>query len=141
MPASEHRSGGIFHAKPWLGDVAIMLLAVVPALSVVGHDLVFDSLAIIRQNPNVHTLAALWQAFGQEFWPPPFVGLYRPASIAAFAIQWAVGGGDPALFHAVSIALYAGLALAVLRLARLVLPPVPAWAARSEEHTSELQSH
>ncbi len=129
MPAYEHHSGGIIRAKPWLGDVAILFLAVVPALGLVGHDFVFDSLAIIRQNPNVHSLTALWQAFGQEYWPPPFVGLYRPASIVAFAIQWAVDGGNPALFHAVSIALYAGLSLAVLRLARLVLPPAPAWAA------------
>ena len=129
MPASQHRSGSIFHAKPWLGDVAIVLLAVVPALGLVGHDFVFDSLPIIRENSNVHSLTALWQAFGQEYWPPPFIGMYRPGSIIVFALQWAGGGGDPALFHTVSIALYAGLALAVLRLARLVLPPAPAWAA------------
>ena len=71
-------------------------MAAVPALGLVGHDFVFDSIAIIRQNPNVHSLAALWQAFGQEYWPPPFVGLYRPASIVAFAIQWAGGGGSAA---------------------------------------------
>ncbi len=129
MLTSEHRSGGILQAKPWLGDVAILLLAAVPAVGLLGHDFVFDSLPIIRQNSNIHSLTALWQAFGQEYWPPPFIGMYRPGSIIAFALQWAGGGGDPATFHAVSIALYAGLALAVLRLARLVLPPAPAWAA------------
>lgn len=120
---------GIFRATPWLPNLAILLLATVPALGLLGHDFVFDSLPIIRQNPNIHSLNALWQAFGQEYWPPPFVGLYRPGSIIAFAVQWALGGGDPALFHAVSVALYAGLALVVHLLARQVLSPGPAWAA------------
>jgi hypothetical protein len=127
-PVRPNSAKSIFHAKPWLGELAILLLAVVPAIGLLRHDFVFDSLPIIRENPSVHSLAALWQAFGQEYWPPPFIGLYRPGSIIVFSIQWAAGGGDPALFHAVSIALYGALALVVYRLARLVLPTAPAWA-------------
>jgi len=90
---------------------------------------VFDSLPIIRQNPNVHSMSALWTAFGQEYWPPPFIGLYRPVSIILFAVQWTIGGGSPVVFHITSLLLYTVLCLAVYRLALQVLTPVAGWAA------------
>lgn len=118
----------IFHAKPWLGSVAILLLAVVTALGLLRHDFVFDSLLIIQDNTTVHSLTAPWELFAQEYWPPPYSGLYRPLSILLFSIEWAVAGGSPLVFHAVSIALYAGLCLAVYQLAKLLLPSLGAWA-------------
>ena len=111
-----------FRAKPWLGNAAILLLAAVPALGLLRHDFVFDSLLIIQDNTTVHSLTAPWELFAQEYWPPPYRGLFRPLSILLFSIEWAVGGGSSLVFHAASIALYAGLCLAVYQLAKLVLP-------------------
>ncbi len=116
-----------FHAKHWLGNAAILVLAVVPALGLLGHDFVFDSLLIIQDNTTVHSLTAPWELFAQEYWPPPYSGLYRPLSILLFSIEWALGDGSSLVFHAVSIALYGGLCLAVYQLAKLVLPPLGAW--------------
>lgn len=114
----------------WVLRLAILVLAVGPALGLLRHEFTFDSLLIIRDNAAVHSLAAPWELFAQQYWPPPYIGgLYRPLSILLFSMEWAVGGGGPLLFHAVSIVLYAWLCLAVYRLVRLVLPPLAAWAA------------
>ena len=113
----------------WVAPLGVVLVAVVPALGLLGHQFVFDSLTIIRDNPAVHSLAAPWQFFAREYWPPPYTGLYRPLSILLFALEWALGRGSPAVFHAGSVVLYAALSLAVYRLARLLLPRVAAVAA------------
>jgi len=109
--------------------MTVALLAALPAMGIIGHEFVFDSIPIIKQNTNVHSLASLWSAFGQEYWPPPFIGLYRPVSIILFALQWSLGEGSPALFHSVSIVLYVGLALTVYRLALQLLTRPGAWVA------------
>ncbi len=117
------------YRRPWVLRLAILVLAVGPALGLLGHEFVFDSLLIIRDNATVHALTPPWELFAQQYWPPPYIGgLYRPLSILLFSMEWALGGGSPMLFHAVSIVLYAWLCLAVYRLARLVLPPLAAWA-------------
>ena len=114
----------------WLPHGAIVLLALLPALSLLSHEFVLDGILIIRDNPAVHTLAAPWQLFAREYWPPPYsAGLYRPLSSLLFAVEWSLGGGSPALFHGVSIMLYAALCLTVYRLTRLLLPPLGAWAS------------
>ena len=61
---------GTFHAKPWLGNAALLLLAVGPALGLLWHEFVFDSLLIIQDNTTVHSLTAPWELFAQEYWPP-----------------------------------------------------------------------
>jgi len=112
------------------GLIAVALLAMIPALAILSHEFVYDDLLIIRDNPEVHALQEPWRFFGMPYWPPQFIGgMYRPLSILLFSVQWNLGGGSPVLFHAVSILLYGALALAVLRLARLVLPPTAAWVA------------
>ena len=42
--------------------------------------------------------------------------LYRPLTLQLFAAEWAVGGGRPVGFHAVSILLYAVVTGLVYRL-------------------------
>ena len=118
--------------QPWVSRLAILVLAVSPAIGLLGHEFVFDSLLIIRDNATVHSLTAPppWHLFLQQYWPPPYIGgLYRPVSILLFSVQWAAGDGSPLVFHAVSIGLYAWLCLAVYRLTRLILTPIAAWAA------------
>jgi hypothetical protein len=114
---------------PWAARLAILVLAIGPALGILAHEFVFDSLLIIQDNATVQSLTTPWQLFTQQYWPPPYIGgLYRPISILLFSIEWVVGDGGPMVFHAVSIGLYAWLCLAVYRLAHLVLPPLAAWA-------------
>src|SRR6185437_3355986 len=64
------------------------------------------------------------------YWPPWMgAGLYRPLTISAFTLQWAVGRGAPWIFHATNITAYIIVCVLVLALARLMLPPAAAWTA------------
>ncbi|MBX6362735.1 MAG: hypothetical protein IRZ00_02605 [Gemmatimonadetes bacterium] len=87
----------------------------------------YDDLAIIKTNTRVHDLRALgdilltpyWPIYGQEF------GLYRPLAILAYAVQWALGGGAPWIFHLGNVLEHA----AVCVLAYLFLERLTDWRA------------
>ena len=107
--------------------LVIALLACVAALPSLGNRFAYDDNAIIADNPTVHSLAGVLRAFGTSYWPAAYGGsLYRPVPIALFAVQWSVGHGAPIVFHAVNVALYVGVCLAVLALASRLLPE--SWA-------------
>jgi hypothetical protein len=108
---------------------SIALLALLASSASIVNGFVFDDRPIVEFNSRVHTLARWWEAFGQAYWPPHWGNTnYRPLTILSFAVQWAIGDGSPIVFHGVSIALYVAACLAVLSLARLVLPAMAAWA-------------
>jgi hypothetical protein len=87
-----------------------------------------DDVYIISLNERVHALAPAWEYLRQSYWPAQYGGgLYRPATVLSFALQWKAGGGHPFLFHAVNLLLYLGATFAVWVLARRLLPPVAAW--------------
>ena len=74
--------------RPWVSRLTILVLAVGPAIGILGHEFVFDSLLIIRDNGTVHSLSAPWELFLQQYWPPPYLGgLYRPVSILLFSVE------------------------------------------------------
>ena len=107
---------------------SILLLALLSSATSLGSGFVYDDRPIIEGNPRVHTLSHWWDAFGQAYWPPGWGDTnYRPLTILSFAVQWAIGDGAPAVFHAVNVTLYAASCIAVLLLARRVLPARPAW--------------
>jgi hypothetical protein len=113
--------------RHWLA-LSIVGLALASSLASLGNGFVYDDNLAILINPRVHTLHAPWQAFAESYWPKERGGgLYRPITILLFAVQWAVGGGAPFLFHLVNVALYAALAVLVLALARRLLPEPAAW--------------
>ena len=108
--------------------VSVALLALLASATSLVNGFVYDDGPIIQTNARVHTLARFWEIFAQPYWPPGWGDAnYRPLTILSFAIQWAVGGGSPAVFHAANVVLYVATSLAVLALARLVLPPNVAW--------------
>ncbi len=82
-----------------------------------------DDLPLIAQNQRLHALAN-WRAIvSSPFWPPPYSeDLYRPLTALLLGVEWALGKGGPLLFRVVSGLLYAGAAVAVLGLARRLLP-------------------
>ncbi|MEP6473106.1 MAG: hypothetical protein ABJC74_05255, partial [Gemmatimonadota bacterium] len=113
----------------WLG-LAIAALAVAASITGLNNGFVYDDQAIIVGNAHVHTLAGLAHRFIEPYWPADRgSGLYRPLTIVLFALQWAVGGGTPWIFHFVNLLLYAGLSVAVFGLARRILPEMAAVVA------------
>ena len=97
----------------------VALLAFAASATSLRNGFAYDDIAIIATNTKVHDLSSWWMLFASPYWPPQYgESLYRPFSTLAFSIQWAVGGGSPLLFHAISVALYIALAVAVLALLR-----------------------
>lgn len=88
-----------------------------------------DDRAIIARNPAAHSIGAAVRAFDDPYWPPPTSGMYRPLTIASYALDWTLSGGRPGWMHVVNALLH-GLAtvLAVLMLSRW-LPEMGALAA------------
>jgi hypothetical protein len=112
-------------------DLLIVFVAAVALyLPTVRHGFVQDDRAIIASNPAAHSIPRAIVAFGAPYWPPETgAGLYRPATILSYAIDWTISGGRPGWFHLIN-ALWHGVVtvLLVLVLARW-LPPLAALAA------------
>ncbi len=108
-------------------EVIVALLALAASASSLGNGFVYDDVSIILQNPVVRHVESIGRIWGSPYWPAGL--LYRPLTIQLFALQWAVAGGSPIIFHAISVLLMMLVALLFWRLARRILPPVPSLAA------------
>jgi hypothetical protein len=106
--------------------IALAALAAIVALPSLANGFVYDDIPIIVENPLVHQLGAL-DAWRSSYWPAG--GLYRPLTLQLFSLEWALGGGRPWLFHAVSLLLAALTTILVYRLAARLLPEAGAIAA------------
>ncbi|HEX7917808.1 MAG TPA: hypothetical protein VF454_00315 [Gemmatimonadales bacterium] len=106
----------------------LVLLALLAMGWMLGNQFVQDDAGVMVDNALLRHWSGVWEAFAASYWPPrDSHELYRPLSIAWYTIQWQLGGGAPVLFRVVSLALYAGVTLAVWRLLLLVTPPGAAW--------------
>ena len=120
-------------AAPWALP-AIALLAFAVHLNTLGNGYALDDRPIVQDNPNVNGLATLDEALTQPYWPatPDRLALYRPITTAAFSLQFALWGDDPAGYHAVNALAHAGVtALVFLLLLALVPGLIPAALAAS----------
>jgi hypothetical protein len=108
---------------------AVAIAAIMACITGLPNQFVYDDVSLIQANERAHTLSELGRVFSQPYWPPPFAPqLYRPIASALLALEYVVGAGDPAVFRVISFALYAVVAVAVLVLARRVLPGPAAFA-------------
>lgn len=113
-----------------VGPLALVLLAILPGITVLGHMLVQDDIPLILQNPNSGTLDGLWRAFARPFWPPPWSpDLYRPLTSILLTLEWTLGVRRPGVVHLTGLLLYAACALAFYGLLRTRLPRWAAWIA------------
>ncbi|MFQ5703390.1 MAG: hypothetical protein ACE5HT_05135 [Gemmatimonadales bacterium] len=98
-------------------------VALVVALPSIVNGFVYDDVWIIQQNDVVHTLD-LKALVTSSYWPPDRGGaMWRPGTLVSLAIEWAVGGGSPTIFHAVNIVLYGIVAFLVALLGTRMFSP------------------
>ena len=70
-----------------------------------------------------------WRAFLLPYWPEAVAGgQYRPLAILHFALDWRLGAGSAAWFHAINVAWHALATVLVWRLAKQLIRPWPAVA-------------
>ena len=113
-----------------LPEIAIALLALASSGIGIVNRFAYDDRYAVEQNAVVHSLHAWWRGFAMSYWGPEWGNDgYRPITILAFRIEWAIGHGAPQVFHAANILLYVVASLLVLSLARKILPLQAAWIA------------
>lgn len=111
--------------------LVIALLALASAATSIANGFAYDDVYLIVKNAGrMHTLSGLWREFAHTYWPESQGGDgYRPLTIIAFRLEWALGGGSPVVFHAVNALIHTMTAVAVLWLATAVLPVAAAGIA------------
>ncbi|MFZ9897995.1 MAG: hypothetical protein ACO3F5_00990 [Gemmatimonadaceae bacterium] len=106
------------------GALLVVLVVLLSSATSLGNGFAYDDVVMIQGNPSVTQLQGPFHYLSTPYWGWGTGGsLYRPWVEGAWALQWAVGSGDPWVFHAVNLVLYAALSLLVLRFARYVLRP------------------
>ncbi len=114
----------------WFLAASIALLAFGASATGLPNQFAYDDVYAIQKDARLHTLVHWWHLFADSYWSKEWGGDgYRPLTILGFAVQWVVGHGSPLLFHAVNVALYMGLCVAVFWVMTGVLPKAPAWIA------------
>ena len=100
-----------------------LAVALAASAASLANGFVYDDLWVIRDNPQVHSLHDPGALLTAPLWPATYrTNAYRPASTLAFALDWAIGGGGPAAFHATNVALHLLVVALVLALASRLLP-------------------
>ena len=112
----------------WLLAAAIAALALAAAANSVVNGFTYDDVYLIERSARIHTLDGWWREFAHTYWPERTGGEgYRPLTIIAYRVEWALGGGSPLPFHVVNVGLHVAGAVAVFWLACAVLPAGAAW--------------
>ena len=107
---------------PVVAACLLGLLGVLVHLPAVRNDFVLDDIPAVVENPVVTGAVSgsrVVEAFRRNFWGgrPGYehVVTWRPLTTLTFALDHAIGGAEPSLFHAVNLLLH-GLVVALLSL-------------------------
>lgn len=113
-----------------MAEIVVAAVALAACVVGVGNQFAHDDLHLIQENVRVQDLGNIGEFFTLPYWPPPFSqDLYRPLTSLLLSLEYLLGNGQPVVFRLVSYALYALVAVGVLRLARRHAPGAPAFAA------------
>jgi protein O-mannosyl-transferase len=120
--------------RPWIAVVILAGVSLLAYANTIPGKFVFDDTVIVQGNPSIQGLGAgnLREIFGGHYWRSVESqgGLYRPIVILTYALNYALGGEDPAGYHLVNILLHAANAVLVwLLLQELFARPVLSLAA------------
>ena len=108
--------------------LSVAVLALVASAIGIRNGFTYDDRYIVQLNPAMHDLARWWHAFAASYWPRDWGGDgYRPLTIIAFQLEYALGRGSPIPFHATNILLYALVSVLVYRLGAELMPQWTAW--------------
>ncbi len=103
----------------FLLPVSLLVFAVLLYANSAGNGFVLDDTATVESNSLIRSLANLPTLFASDYWAPKMKGgLYRPLVTTSYALNYALGGGEPAGYHLVNIALHALNSLLILLLFR-----------------------
>lgn len=93
---------------PW----AAALVAVLVHLGSLRNGFVLDDVQLVENNPDIVSFSSVLRLFALPYWnvAGEHYGLYRPLTMASFAVNRAILGPGPFGFHLVNVLLHAGVA-------------------------------
>jgi dolichol kinase len=113
--------------------LVVGLVACVTFANALRNGWAMDDTPVVRDNPAAHSIGAALAAAFSPYWPAepnePSAGLYRPATILSYAVDWAVSGGRPWWFHLMNVVWHAVASALVVVLMAAWLPTAAALAA------------
>lgn len=96
----------------------VCLVAAVVYLNGLPGDFVFDD-KLIQRDPRIHGQTSLWTIFVTDYWYK-YIGtsadLYRPLTIASYALNYAAFGLSSPAFHLVNVLLHAACCAVLMAL-------------------------
>src|SRR5687767_929992 len=99
----------------WVAAFVVAALALAASANSLANGYAYDDNYLILRAPRTHTLAGWWRDFARTYWPHEWGGDgYRPLSVIAFRLEWALGDGKPLAFHAMNVALHTVTSVLVL---------------------------
>jgi len=117
--------------------LAVAVLGTIVFMPAIDGPFVWDDVALIENNPYVHSLGWFTRWFTHDFWNVNEEVLrfgvrivyWRPLVTATYAVDWAIGDGSPFVFHVSNLLLQATSAvLAFVALRRWIGQMWPAFA-------------
>ena len=100
-------------ARTWLRwPILCVVVAVLVHWRAVGNGFALDDVSLVENNSAIVSLAHLPRLFAEPYWnvAGEHAGLYRPLTIASFAVNRAVLGSGPFGFHLVNVLLHGAVA-------------------------------
>lgn len=91
------------------------LIAVLVHWRASGNEFALDDVRLVESNPAIDSLAHLPRLFVEPYWniAGENYGLYRPLTVASFAVNRAILGAGPFGFHLLNVFLHAAVAALV----------------------------
>ena len=89
--------------------LAVALVAVLVHLPALRNGFALDDVQLVESNPAIASLARLPHLFVEPYWnvASGHYGLFRPLTIASYALNRAITGPGPLGFHAVNLLMHA----------------------------------
>lgn len=106
-------------AKAYALVLGVALAASVTSLR---NGFVYDDVPVVVENRALRSLDSLPRLVSSSYWSQGMHDrLYRPATVASLAVDWALGDGRPLPFHAMNVLLHLAVVALVLGLGGAVL--------------------
>jgi tetratricopeptide (TPR) repeat protein len=108
--------------------VCVALASVAVYANSLGNKFAYDDVVIIETRETAHSVGDIPELITEPYWVEDYFpgGIYRPLTMANFAIDWSIWNGDPFGFHLVNVVMHAAVSALV---ALFLLLFFPWWAA------------
>ncbi len=109
-------------ARPqrWLQWIPTLVAAVIYH-NTQGNGFTLDDRPIIEENPLITSATTIVEIFTRGYWNRPDTVLYRPLTVASYALNHSLGGLTPWGYHAVNILLHAAVTYLIYRISAAIL--------------------